>query len=134
MKYLLIHTLFALSALQAQAGAVVVGKDSPITAMDADLAKKVFLGREPQVGGQTVTVIYQKDSTIRTDFETKVLGKTGADLAGYWSKLVFTGKAKPPDEVSGDAGVKTRVSGSPDAIGYVSDGGIDASVKVLFKY
>jgi ABC-type phosphate transport system substrate-binding protein len=134
MKNLILFGLLGLVAAQAQAGAVVVGKDSPLGTMEAEEVKKIFLGREPQLNGQNVTVVYQKESAIRTDFETKVLGKTGADLSGYWSKLIFTGKAQAPDEATGDAGVKAKVASSPGAIGYVSDGAVDASVKVLFKY
>ncbi len=134
MKQILIAAALSLMATQSFAGAIVVGKDSPIAAIDAEEAKKIFLGHEPQMGGQTLAVLYQKDSATRTDFETKVLGKTGADLSGYWAKLVFTGKAQAPEEVSGDAGVKAKVAGSPSAIGYVSDAGIDASVKLVLKY
>jgi ABC-type phosphate transport system substrate-binding protein len=126
--------LLALAALQAQAGAVVAAKDSPLGTMDAEEVKKVFLGREPQLGGQSLTVIYQKDGPVRADFEGKVLGKSGADLTAYWSKLIFTGKAQAPEEVGGDAAVKAKLAGSPGAVGYVSDGAVDGAVKVLFKY
>jgi len=126
--------LMLLSSMAAHAGAVVVSKDSPLATFDADEAKKVFLGREAVIAGQSVSVIYQKDGAIRTDFETKVLGKTGSDLSAYWSKLIFTGKAAAPDEVAGDAGVKSKLAASPGAVGYVSDAGIDGSVKVLLKY
>ena len=134
MKRMIMFGLLGLGAAQAYAGAVVASKDSPLAAMDAEEVKKVFLGREPQLGGQAVTVVYQKDSPTRSDFETKVLGKTGADLSGYWSKLIFTGKAQAPDEVAGDGGVKSKVAGNPGAVGYVSDAAVDGSVKVLFKY
>jgi ABC-type phosphate transport system substrate-binding protein len=134
MKKSYLLALLGFLAAQAHAGAVVVGKDSPLSTMEAEEVKKIFLGREPQLNGQNVTVVYQKEGATRTDFETKLLGKTGADLSGYWSKLIFTGKAQAPDEATGDAGVKAKVSGSPGAIGYVGDGAVDASVKVVFKY
>ncbi|MDE0856390.1 MAG: hypothetical protein OSA97_18385 [Nevskia sp.] len=134
MKRIIVMGLFGLMAAQAQAGAVVAAKDSPLGAMDPEEVKKVFLGREPQLGGQALVVIYQKEGPTRSDFETKVLGKTGADLSGYWSKLIFTGKAQAPDEVAGDAGVKAKLAGNAGAVGYISDGAVDGSVKVLAKY
>ncbi|MDR3419503.1 MAG: hypothetical protein P4L83_25265 [Nevskia sp.] len=134
MKHMIMFGLLGLVAAQAQAGAVIVAKDSPLGPMDAEEVKKVFLGREPQLSGQTLTVVYQGEGAPRTDFETKVLGKTGADLSGYWSKLIFTGKAQAPVEAGGDLGVKTKVGSTPGAVGYVTDGAVDASVKVLFKY
>ena len=134
MKHLIAIALFGLVTAQVHAGAIVAAKDSPLEPMDAEQVKKIFLGHEPQAAGQTLAVLYQKDSPVRADFETKVLGKTGADLSGYWSKLIFTGKAQAPEEVSGDAGVKAKISGSPAAVGYVSDSAVDANMKLLFKY
>ena len=134
MKHLIMFGLLGLTAAQAQAGAVIVAKDSPLSAIDLEEAKKIFLGREPQLGGLTLTVVYQGEGTPRTDFETKVLGKTGAELSGYWSKLIFTGKAQAPVEAGGDLGVKTKVSQTAGAVGYISDGAVDGSVKVLLKY
>ena len=136
MKKLMCFGALLLAAVSpAHAGAVVVGKDSPIGPMDADTAKNVFLGRKPIIDGQTVTVLFQKDgSATRSDFENKVVGKTGAELAAYLSKQIFTGKAAAPTTVDGDAAVRAKVGASPGAIGYVSDEGIDSTVKVILKY
>ena len=123
------------TSLAAHAGAVVVGKESSIGTMDADQAKRVFLGRDTNIGGANVTVLYQKEEATRTDFETKVLGKTGSDLSAYWAKLIFTGKATAPEEVGGgDAAVRTKLAANPNAIGYVTDAGVDSTVKVIYKY
>ncbi len=126
--------LALLAPASAWAGAIVVAKDSPVAVATAEDAKKVFLGRETSSGGKTLVLIYQKNAAIRSDFETKVLGKTGADLTAYWTKLIFSGKAVAPAEVADDAAVKAKLKGNPAAIGYVSDAAIDDSVKVLLKY
>jgi hypothetical protein len=132
-KLLLAGLLLAASA-QASAGADVVSAGTSAAALDADAAKRAFLGRESLVGGAPAVVIYQKGGAIKDAFESKVLGKSGADLAGYWSKLIFTGKAKAPEEVAGDAAVKAKIAATPGAIGYVDDSAVDASVKVLLKF
>ena len=121
-------------AFDAHAGAIVVGKSSAFASMDLDMAKKVFLGREISMNGQNIAVIYQGEGPTRTDFETRVLNKTGSDLTAYWSKLIFTGKATPPLEAGGDDGVKALVGRINGSVGYVSDAAIDDSVKVLFKF
>ena len=122
------------SAGTAQAGAVIVGKDSSFPSLDLDSAKKIFLGREISMNGQNIALVYQGEGATRTDFETKVLGKTGSDLTAYWSKLIFTGKATPPLEAGGDDGVKALVGRINGSVGYVSDGAVDDSVKVLYKF
>jgi ABC-type phosphate transport system substrate-binding protein len=116
------------------AGSVIAAKDSSFSAMDIEEAKKIFLGREAELHGQMLTVVYQGEGAERSTFEEKVLRKTGPELTGYWSRLIFTGKAQAPTEAGGDAGVKNVVSSRPGGIGYVSDAAVDGSVKVLFKY
>jgi ABC-type phosphate transport system substrate-binding protein len=132
--YIIFVGLMCLAPLSAVAGAIVAAKDSPVAVASVDDAKKVFLGRETSSGGKTLTLIYQKNASVRGDFESKVLGKTGADLAAYWTKLIFSGKATAPTEVADDAAVKAKLKGNPGAIGYISDAAVDDSVKVLLKY
>lgn len=127
--------LLLAASMSAHAGAVVASKDSPLGTMDGDQVRRVFLGREVSVNGETVTLLYQTDGATRSDFEQKVLGKSGSDLATYWDRLIFTGRAKAPVEVpGGDAGVRAKLAANPNAIGYVTDAGVDSTVKVLFKY
>lgn len=121
-------------ACQANAGVVVVSSSSKAAPMNADAVKRAFLGREASIGGAPAVVIYQKGGPTRAAFDKGVLGKAGAELTTYWSRLIFTGKAKAPAEVDGDAAVKARLAASPGAIGYISDGAVDGSVKVLFKF
>jgi len=47
---------------------------------------------------------------------------------------VFTGRAKAPEDLADDAAVKAKLASTPGAIGYISDGAVDASVKVLFDF
>lgn len=136
LKQATLSTLLAATVLApvAEAGVVIAAKDSPLAAMDAEQVKRVFLGHDANIGGVNLVVLYQADGETRKAFESKVLGKTGADLTTYWSKLIFTGKATAPTEVDGDAAVKAKLASTPGAVGYVSDGAAGGSVKVLFKY
>jgi ABC-type phosphate transport system substrate-binding protein len=115
-------------------GAIVTAKGSNLAAFDGEEAKKLFLGREPQLNGENVVLIFQRSGSTRDEFESKVVQRTGADLTAYWSKLIFTGKANAPVEAASDADVKAKVNSTPGAIGYISEGAVDGSVKVLYKY
>lgn len=121
-------------ALQANAGVVVVGSGSKADTMSEEAVRRVFMGRLDQVGGAPAQVVYQKGGPTKSAFDKGVLQKSAADLTAYWSRLSFTGKAKAPTEVDGDAAVKAKLAANPGAIGYISDGAVDGSVKVLFKF
>lgn len=120
-------------ASPAFAGKVVVAANSAQGNLDKAAVQAIFLGRTAQVGGQPAVVVFQK-GPVRAPFETGVVGRSGAQLASHWSRLVFTGRAKAPEDVADDAAVKAKVASTPGAIGYISDGAVDASVKVVFDF
>jgi len=112
---------------------VIVAAGSPVTALTADQAADLFLGRANSFpSGGAATPIDQADgSAVRDDFYTKVANKSGAQVKAYWAKLVFTGKGQPPKDAGDSAGVKSAVAANPAAVGYVDKSVVDGSVKVV---
>ena len=118
----------------ASAGVAVIGNpDLSVDSITAAQAADIFLGKKTRLAdGTPVTVIEHKDSDpVKEEFYDKVVGKTPSQLKAYWAKLVFTGEGVPPKGYAGDKAVLEHVSKTPGAIGYVSDGSVDKSVKVL---
>ena len=125
---------FALQA--ASAGVAVIGNpDLGVTSITAAQAADIFLGKMTKLpDGTQITVIEHKDGdAVKEEFYDKVVGKSPSQLKAYWAKLVFTGEGVPPKEYAGDKTVLEHVAGTPGAIGYVSDGSVNKSVKVLFE-
>jgi hypothetical protein len=116
------------------AGAVIVAADSSQAQMEKAAVQAVFLGQEQRVGGAPVVVVFQKTGAARTKFDGDVLGKPGAQLTSHWSRLIFTGRAKKPEEANSDADVVAKVASTPGAIGYVDTVPAGASVKVVFEF
>lgn len=121
-------------AAQAQV-AVVVGAKSPATALSAEQAAGLFLGKSDQLpGAGTALLLDQTEgSAVRELFYTKVAGKSGAQVKAAWSRLVFSGKATPPKELGSSAEVKKMVAANPNAVGYIEKSAVDGSVKVLLS-
>lgn len=132
-RILTIVALALLTASPAFAGKVVVAANSSQGSLDKAGVQAIFLGRTAQVGGQPAVVVFQKGPT-RAPFESGVVGRAGAQLASHWSRLVFTGRAKAPEDLADDAAVKAKVASTPGAIGYISDDAVDGTVKVLFDF
>jgi ABC-type phosphate transport system substrate-binding protein len=134
MKPILSIAALALAAASpAFAGKVVVAANSPQTALDKAGVQAIFLGRNGTVGGSPAVVVFQK-GPVRAPFESGVVGRAGAQLSSHWSRLVFTGRAKAPEDLANDAAVKAKVASTPGAIGYISDDALDATVKVIFDF
>lgn len=139
MKYVSFKLLTALTLAMcfgvAQAGpVVVVGKGSTIGSSSESDIVKAFLGKKKDLGGVSVVPVDQNEGNpARTDFYTNVVKKSEAQLKSYWSRLIFTGKGQAPQVVGGDAEVKNMVATNPNIIGYIDEGSVDGSVKVIYK-
>lgn len=131
LKLLLSKCLLCLSMLVASTAqaelAIIVNQQNPAT--------KMFLGQVSQfyLGASTMfmPVELPDGSSQRSEFYKKVLEKEPAQVQAIWSKLLFTGKAKPPKELKSVAEVKKFVSENPNAIAYIDKAAVDDSVKVV---
>ncbi len=120
----------------AQAGVVVVmSSKSDVSSLSKAQVAQIFMAKTDALpNGRVAKPIDQAEgSAVRNEFYDKVADKSAAQMKAYWSQLTFTGKAQPPRKVSGDAAVKAALGDNPAAVGYISDGAVDGSVKVVFK-
>ncbi len=109
--------------------AVVVSSKNDTGALTKEQASDIFLG----VAATKLTPLDQAEgSALRNDFYQKLTGKSQAQLKAYWSKLIFTGKGKPPKDVGDNAGIKRAIADNPNAIGYIDRSALDGSVKEVF--
>ncbi len=139
MKCIRIFSLFLVTAgLVVFSGsasaevAVIANSSSPIASASNDEIKRLFLGKSKTIGSNTATPIDQNEaSSVREHFYDVVVGKSSSQLRAYWSKLVFTGKGRPPKELGTDADVIAAVAADPELIGYVDANAVTGSVVVI---
>ncbi|MES2258761.1 MAG: phosphate ABC transporter substrate-binding protein [Pseudomonadota bacterium] len=112
---------------------VVVSARSAATALSAEQASDIFLGRITYLpGAGSVAPLDQREGVAaREAFYRKITGKNAIELKAYWSRQVFAGKGRPPKNAVNDAGVKTMVAANMALIGYIDKSALDASVKPL---
>ncbi|KRG87608.1 ABC-type phosphate transport system, periplasmic component [Stenotrophomonas daejeonensis] len=134
-RLLLLASLSTACALAHADVVVVMAADSNVSSLSQAQVSQIFLAKSLALpGGDKATPIDQDEgAAARNDFYSKVTGKDAAQMKAYWSQLMFTGKAQRPRKVSGDAAVKSAVAGTPGAIGYISAGAVDGSVKVVLR-
>lgn len=127
---------FMLLASAAQAGVVVIGnQDISVRSLSAGEIRDLYLAKTMSLpDGTRVRVVDQEDgSAARRTFYREVIRKDETQLKAYWAKLIFTGKANPPDVMADDREVKAWVERTRGGIGYVDDSVVDSSVKVLYR-
>jgi len=135
LKYTLTSLiLLSFTAIASAEVAVIVGKSSGFSKLDADDVVKIFLGKKKDIGGTPVLPVDQSEGTgARNDFYSNVVKKSESQLKSYWSRLIFTGKGQAPQVVGGDSDVVSMVATNPNLIGYVDAAAVSGDVIVIFK-
>ncbi len=113
---------------------IVVGADSEVSALSADQARSIFLGKTTMLpnGVPAVPILQDEESPVQAQMREKILGKSAAQLQSYWAQRIFSGKATPPKVAGNDAEVKKYLTGTAGGIGYIDGSHMDDSVKVVF--
>lgn len=130
---LLAAAVLAVSAQAAMAGemVVIVSARSPVAALRPDQVADIFLGQAGHFphGAEAIALDQGIGSPLRDEFYAKVASKTPALLKAYWTKMIFTGRGKPPREAPNSAAVRKQVADDPALIGYIDRVALDASVR-----
>lgn len=72
--------------------------------------------------------------TLRTVFNSKVIGLTESRIGAYWTQMKFTGKAKPPIEFKSETEIVQFLKSNPGFIAYISpQNEIPPFLSVLYK-
>lgn len=135
LKVVLVSTAL-LTSVSSYAGQVVIVNPANAAALDKSVISRIFLGKLKKFpDGSSVVPVNQKSGSVdKSTFDEKALGKSSSQIKAYWSKLMFSGKGKPPKEFSSDGDVKSFVAKEANAIGYIDEASVDDTVKVVFKF
>ncbi|HYA38613.1 MAG TPA: phosphate ABC transporter substrate-binding protein [Candidatus Methylomirabilis sp.] len=113
--------------------AIIAHPGNRLTGITQEEVVRIYLGKTNAFpDGAPVRAVDQRlASPSREKFYAQVVKKTNSEITAYWSKLMFTGMATPPNVLNDDAAVKAWVASHPEGLGYVDSKVVDASVKVL---
>jgi hypothetical protein len=126
-KHYCVLAALCVATSAAVAGDIVVVGYPAAAALTKDQVSDIFLGKS-----DGFTPVDQAESApIRAEFYKKATGRDLAQVKSVWSRLVFSGKAQPPKELTDAAAVKKAVAADPKAVGYIDKSAVDGTVKVL---
>lgn len=112
---------------------VVVSADNPVREIPRLYLADIYLGRISRFPAEqpAVPIDQAPDSPARERFYETFLGRSQAEIKAHWSKIIFTGRGRPPRNVPTSAEVKEVVAGDPRVIGYIERRLVDDSVRVV---
>lgn len=130
--FIVVAWLFAGAAL-AQI-IVVSGANSAVTALTRSHAEQLYLGRAQSLpDGVAVRLADLPAGPLRDQFYLQLTGKNPSQIRAHWSRMVFTGRALPPQEAADVAQVRAWLAGNPNLIAYLPASEADARLKVLLR-
>lgn len=124
----------ALCSTYAQAAIVViVNTDNPVNNFTQRQLVDLYMGRNLYFpdGRLAIRLDQSPGSSIREEFYQQLVGKTVAEVNAYWARLLFTGRASPPQVMNNSERVIEAVTKNKNAIGYVRESELVDTVKVV---
>lgn len=119
---------------QEEAIHIVTAEKGPLRQLQRDEAELLFLGRRTTAAdGTPVMLIDLPAGPVRDRFYLLLTGKNPQQARAYWSRQVFTGRARPPLEAGSQEQAVEWLLQNPGAIAYLPASKSDAQLRVLMR-
>ncbi|MFT6284792.1 MAG: ABC-type phosphate transport system substrate-binding protein [Arenicella sp.] len=115
---------------------LVVNKNNPTSILSRSQVIDLYMGKYVAFpdGTKAVPVDIEDDLETRTKFYDSLVGMPLARVNAYWSKVKFSGRARPPTEQKDEKAILDFVMQTEDAIAYIHESSVTADVKVVYRF
>lgn len=112
---------------------VVVSAENPTESLPRTVLTDIYLGRRSVLpdGAPVVPIDQRETSPCHNAFYDRYLGRSQAEIRAHWSKLIFTGRGRPPHTVADGPAAAAWIAGNPHAIGYLDQDLVNDRLRVL---
>lgn len=140
MKRLLLRLILVLVVLMplvagAESIVVVVNPGSGVETLSRNDVINIFLGsfRQLPSGIPALPVDLPQGHPARAEFYRLLVGKNPAEINTYWSRLIFSGKTRPPIQAQRVEDAMSMVQGSVGAITYLERSKVSGRLRIVFE-
>ncbi|MFT7089808.1 MAG: ABC-type phosphate transport system substrate-binding protein [Glaciecola sp.] len=115
---------------------LVVNKHNPTSVLSRSQVIDLYMGKYVAFpdGTKAVPVDIKDNLETRTKFYDSLVGMSLPRINAYWSKVKFSGRARPPIEQSDEQAILDFISGTKDAIAYIHESSVTSDVKVVYRF
>lgn len=126
-------SLSAVSTAKAESIAVVVSDKSQIPSLGRKEVIDIFMGRFDRLESGILVnpVDYPNGATLRATFYRNLVGKSEQQISAYWSRLLFSGRAKPPLIAKSIEASVDKIRTDPTAIAYIPITDVSGEMKIV---
>jgi ABC-type phosphate transport system substrate-binding protein len=132
----LIGGLSAASIVSSNELVLVVHKDNPTSTLSRSQLIDLYMGRYVAFpnGERAVPVDIEDDLQTREKFYDYLVGIPLARVNAYWSKVKFSGRARPPTQKKDEKAILNFVMKTENAIAYVHESSVTDDVKIVYRF
>ncbi len=135
MRWLMLPLLLIISCTATAELVVVVGKDSPLEELGRNEVANIFLAKTNRLAdGSRIRPLELSDEGYKADFYRKIAGKTLPQINSYWTTLIFTGKGRPPKNVTETSSLVDKLNSDPHTISYLPLEQVTETMKVVHVF
>jgi hypothetical protein len=131
---LMLTASFAASAFAGDI-VVIVNPGSGVHQMSRAQVADVFMARDRHLptGVMALPLDMGVQSVERREFYSKLLRKSVPEINAYWARLLFSGRATPPQQVPDSSAALRAVAENKGAIAYLDKKDVDSHVEVVLE-
>lgn len=115
---------------------VVVSTKNAIDTLDKKQLIDIFMGRFKSFpNGDFVTPIdYFAGSPQRKEFYELLVGKSERKINAYWSRLLFSGRATPPEKASSVPDIIQMMREDVNVLAYINASKVTKEMKIVYRF
>lgn len=100
---------------------VVVNSNNALTTLSRKQIIDLYMGRTSYFpnGEKALRMDQPINSQTRKNFYQGLVSKSVAEIKSYWARLLFTGRAKPPEEMESALDILLALQDNKNAIAYL---------------
>ncbi|WP_438766415.1 hypothetical protein [Kushneria sp. TE3] len=122
--------IIATSATARADIAIVINDASPVHQISHSEAVNIFMGRYRRLPNNSVALPIDQ-APLKARFYRALVQKDVAEINSYWARLVFSGRASPPQQAATLDDVVDIVTHNSNALGYVDAAHMPPHMRVL---
>lgn len=115
---------------------VVVNQNNPTSALSKTQVIDLYMGKYVAFpdGTKAVPVDLDDNSTTQAIFYETLVGMPLARVNAYWSRVKFSGRARPPMKIHSEQATINFVLENENAIAYVYESSVTDGLKVVYRF
>lgn len=115
---------------------VVVNSKSSTGSLSKKDLVDIYMGRFNKFpnGESVLPIDFSSGSGNREAFYELLVGKSERKINAYWSRLLFSGRATPPQKVDSTAEVASIIKNDTHALAYLRASDVQPGMKIVYEF